>query len=157
MAEAAALPGPPSPGPRNDAIGRMLASPRVVAGGGVLVLFVLAAVFAPLLAPHDPVEQDLMLQYVLPVWDERAEPGYLFGTDNLGRDILSRLLHGARVALFVAVTAAAVEPMSGPALHGPHRADETLYDALTRCSSRRSARFAACPRPSLVVRRRMEE
>ena len=52
----------------------------------------------------------------------------------------------------------AVEPMSGPALHGPHPAvDETLYDALTRCSSRRSARFAACPRPSLVVRHRMEE
>ena len=116
MAEAAALPGPPSPGPRNDAIARMLASPRVVLGGGVLVLFVLAAVFAPLLAPHDPVEQDLMLQYAPPVWDERAEPGYLFGTDNLGRDILSRLLHGARVALFVAVTAAAAAGLLGTAL-----------------------------------------
>ena len=116
MAEAATLPGTPSPGPRNDAIARMLASPRVVLGGGVLVLFVLAAVFAPLLAPHDPVEQDLMLQYVPPVWDERAEPGYLFGTDNLGRDILSRLLHGARVALFVAVTAAAAAGLLGTAL-----------------------------------------
>ena len=116
MAEAAALPGAPSPGPRNDAIARMLASPRVVLGGGVLVLFVLAAIFAPLLAPHDPVEQDLMLQYVPPVWDERAEPGYLFGTDNLGRDILSRLLHGARVALFVAVTAAAAAGLLGTVL-----------------------------------------
>ena len=116
MAEAAALPGAPSPGPRDDAIARMLASPRVVLGGGVLVLFVLAAVFAPLLAPHDPVEQDLMLQYVPPVWDERAEPGYLFGTDNLGRDILSRLLHGARVALFVAVTAAAAAGLLGTVL-----------------------------------------
>ena len=116
MAEAAALPGPPSPGPRNDAIARMLASPRVVLGGAVLVLFVLAAVFAPLLAPHDPVEQDLMLQYVPPVWDERAEPGYLFGADNLGRDILSRLLHGARVALFVAVTAAAAAGLLGTVL-----------------------------------------
>ena len=116
MAEAAALPGPPSPGPRNDAIGRMLASPRIVLGSGVLLLFALAAVFAPLLAPHDPVEQDLMLQYVPPVWDERAEPGYLFGTDNLGRDILSRLLHGARVALFVAVTAAAAAGLLGTVL-----------------------------------------
>ncbi|MYF86576.1 MAG: ABC transporter permease [Rhodospirillaceae bacterium] len=115
MAEAA-VPGTPSPGPRDDAIGRMLASRRVVLGGGVLALFVLAAVFAPLLAPHDPVEQDLMLQYLPPVWDERAEPGYLFGTDNLGRDILSRLLHGARVALFVAVTAAAAAGLLGTAL-----------------------------------------
>ena len=116
MAEAAAVPGTPSPGPGNDAIARMLASPRVVLGGGVLALFVLAAIFVPLLAPHDPVEQDLMLQYVPPVWDERAEPGYLFGTDNLGRDNLSRLLHGARVALFVAVTAAAAAGLLGTVL-----------------------------------------
>ena len=116
MAEAAAIPGTPSPGPRNDAIGRMLVNRRVVLGGGVLLLFALAAVFAPLFAPHDPVEQDLMLQYVPPFWDEKAEPGYLFGTDNLGRDILSRLLYGAQVALFVAVTAAAAAGLLGTVL-----------------------------------------
>ena len=116
MAEATALPGTPSPDPRSHAIGRLLASRRVVVGGGVLALFALAAVFAPLFAPHDPVEQDLMLQYVPPFWDERAEPGYLFGTDNLGRDILSRLIHGARIALFVAVTAAAAAGLLGTVL-----------------------------------------
>ena len=116
MAEAAAIPGTPSPGPRNDAIGRMLVNRRVVLGGAVLLLFALAAVFAPLFAPHDPVEQDLMLQYVPPFWDEKAEPGYLFGTDNLGRDILSRLLYGAQVALFVAVTAAAAAGLLGTVL-----------------------------------------
>ena len=116
MAEATALPGTPSPGPRSNAIGRLLASRRVVLGGSVLALFVLAAVFAPLFAPHDPVEQDLMLQYVPPFWDERAEPGYPLGTDNLGRDILSRLLHGARIALFVAVAAAAAAGLLGTVL-----------------------------------------
>ena len=116
MAEATALPGTPSPGPRSDLIGRLLASRRVVLGSGVLALFVLAAVFAPLFAPHDPVEQDLMLQYVPPFWDEKAEPGYPLGTDNLGRDILSRLIHGARVALFVAVTAAAAAGLLGTVL-----------------------------------------
>ena len=116
MAEATALPGTPSPGPRSDLIGLLLASRRVVLGSGVLALFVLAAVFAPLFAPHDPVEQDLMLQYVPPFWDERAEPGYPLGTDNLGRDILSRLIHGARVALFVAVTAAAAAGLLGTVL-----------------------------------------
>ena len=116
MAEATALPGTPSPGPRSHAIGLLLASRRVVLGSGVLALFVLAAVFAPLFAPHDPVEQDLMLQYVPPFWDERAEPGYPLGTDNLGRDILSRLIYGARVALFVAVTAAAAAGLLGTVL-----------------------------------------
>ena len=116
MAEATALPGTPSPGPRGSAIGLLLANRRVVLGSGVLALFVLAAVFAPLFAPHDPVEQDLMLQYVPPFWDEKAEPGYPLGTDNLGRDILSRLIHGARVALFVAVTAAAAAGLLGTVL-----------------------------------------
>ena len=116
MAEAVAILGTPSPGPRNDAIGRMLVNRRVVLGGGVLLLFALAAVFAPLFAPHDPLEQDLMLQYIPPFWDEKAEPGNLFGTDNLGRDILSRLIYGARIALFVAVTAAAAAGLLGTVL-----------------------------------------
>ena len=116
MAEAVAILGAPSPGPRTNAIGRMLVNRRVVLGGGVLLLFALAAVFAPLFAPHDPLEQDLMLQYIPPFWDEMAEPGYLFGTDNLGRDILSRLIYGARIALFVAVTAAAAAGLLGTVL-----------------------------------------
>ena len=104
MAEATALPGTPPPGPHSSAIGRLLASRRVVLGGGVLVLFALAAVFAPLFAPHDPVEQDLMLQYVPPFWDERAEPGYLFGTDNLGRDIRHEILPNVLPLLVVLFT-----------------------------------------------------
>ena len=108
MAEAASVPG--------AATRRLPVNLRVVLGGAVLAFFALAAVFAPLLAPHDPVEQDLMLQYVPPAWSDKAEPGYLFGTDNLGRDILSRLIHGARVALFVAVAAAAAAGLLGTVL-----------------------------------------
>ena len=108
MVEAASIPG--------AATRRLPVNLRVVLGGAVLAFFALAAVFAPLLAPHDPVEQDLMLQYVPPAWSDKAEPGYLFGTDNLGRDILSRLIHGARVALFVAVAAAAAAGLLGTVL-----------------------------------------
>ena len=108
MAEAAALSG--------GAVRRMLANRRVVLGGAVLLFFAFAAVFAPLLAPRDPVEQDLLLQYIPPFWSDKAEAGYLFGTDNLGRDILSRLIHGARIALFVAVTAAAAAGLLGTVL-----------------------------------------
>ncbi|MDE0335907.1 MAG: ABC transporter permease [Defluviicoccus sp.] len=114
MAEAAAVPGaaPLAAG----AARRMLANPRVALGGAVLVFFALAAIFAPLLAPHDPVEQDLLLQYVPPFWSDKAEAGYPFGTDNLGRDILSRLVYGARIALFVAVAAAAAAGLLGTVL-----------------------------------------
>ena len=113
MAEAAALVRPAGHG---GARHRLLASRRVVLGGAVLLFFALVALFAPVLAPHDPVEQDLMLQYFPPFWDAKAEPGHLFGTDNLGRDILSRLIHGARIALFVAVAAAAAAGLLGTVL-----------------------------------------
>ncbi len=116
MAEAAAVPGGSLPRARDSAVRRMLANRRVVLGGAVLLFFALAAVFAPLIAPHDPVEQDLLLQYAPPFWSDKAEPGYLFGTDNLGRDILSRLIYGAQTALFVAVTAAAAAGLLGTAL-----------------------------------------
>ena len=116
MAEAAAVSGATPAQGRGGAFGRLLANPRVVLGGAVLLFFALAAVLAPLLAPHDPVEQDLLLQYVPPFWSDKAEPGYLFGTDNLGRDILSRLLYGAQIALFVAVAAAAAAGLLGTVL-----------------------------------------
>ena len=116
MAEAAAVPGGQLPHARESAVRRLLGNPRVVLGGAVLLFFALAAVFAPLLAPHDPVEQDLMLQYIPPAWSAEAEPGYLFGTDNLGRDILSRLIYGAQIALFVAVAAAAAAGLLGTVL-----------------------------------------
>ena len=116
MAEAAAYSGAAPAGRRGSAVRRLLANPRVVLGGAVLLFFALAAVFAPLLAPHDPVEQDLMLQYIPPAWSDKAEPGHLFGTDNLGRDILSRLIYGAQIALFVAVAAAAAAGLLGTVL-----------------------------------------
>ena len=116
MAEAAAFSGATPARADSSALRRMLVNRRVVLGGAVLLFFALAAVFAPLLAPHDPVEQDLMLQYIPPVWADRAEPGHLFGTDNLGRDILSRLIYGTQIALFVAVTAAAAAGLLGTVL-----------------------------------------
>ncbi|WP_417271094.1 ABC transporter permease [Celeribacter sp.] len=71
----------------------------------IAVVFV-AALFAPLLAPHDPLAQDLMLERLPPFFMSGSEPGYLLGTDSLGRDVLSRMIYGARIALFVGVVAA---------------------------------------------------
>lgn len=80
----------------------MRQQPLAAAGLLLLTLFTLAAVFAPQLAPHDPAQLDLSGRMLAPGW------GHLFGTDELGRDILSRILFGARISLTVAVSVVAL-------------------------------------------------
>lgn len=69
----------------------------------IVAALVLCAAFAPLLAPHSPVEGTLGERLIPPVGMEGAKPGHLLGTDRLGRDTLSRLLYGARISLSVSV------------------------------------------------------
>jgi peptide/nickel transport system permease protein len=71
----------------------------------IIVTLVMAAVGAPLLAPHSPTEQSLPDKLRPPAWQESGDTKYLLGTDVLGRDVLSRLLYGARVSLIVAAAA----------------------------------------------------
>lgn len=80
-------------------------SPRVIIGFTIVVLIGLCAVFAPLLAPHDPNEQNLISTLLPPAWALGGDPAFPLGTDSLGRCVLSRLLYGARVAMAVAVLA----------------------------------------------------
>jgi peptide/nickel transport system permease protein len=81
--------------------------------GGAIALGVLAlALFGPALAPHDPNRQDLVSVRQPPVWAGGAWSRPL-GTDSLGRDLLSRLLWGARVALVVAVASAVISALVG--------------------------------------------
>lgn len=89
---------------------------RLWLSGGWLTLLVIGAVCAPLLAPHDPLAQDLFLGRMSPFWLDGAEPGYPLGTDSLGRDVLSRLLYGARIALLVAVVAGILTCLLGTTL-----------------------------------------
>ncbi len=70
---------------------------------GVLVLFALAALFAPWLAPHDPLEQFRQHMLTPPLWSASGMATYPLGTDELGRCILSRLMHGARISLTIGV------------------------------------------------------
>ena len=74
----------------------------------VLASLVVVAVFAPLLAPHSPTTPDLSLRYQPPFWEAEGSMSYPLGTDELGRDILSRLIHGARASLTFAVLAVAL-------------------------------------------------
>src|SRR6185295_1636684 len=89
---------------------------RLWLAGGWLLLALLLAVFAPLVAPQDPLAQDLMLERLPPFWQERAEPGYWLGTDSLGRDLLSRLIYGGRIAFIVAFAAAIATCLVGSTL-----------------------------------------
>jgi peptide/nickel transport system permease protein len=83
-----------------------LRSGRVLVGGGIVLVIALCALFAPLLAPHDPGDQDLLANLLPPAFIDGGNADHLLGTDSLGRDILSRLIYGSRVAMFVAVFAA---------------------------------------------------
>lgn len=89
---------------------------RLWLSGGWLALLVLAALGAPWLAPHNPLEQDLFTSRLPPFWMAGAEPGYWLGTDSLGRDVLSRIMHGARVALIVALVAGTATALLGATL-----------------------------------------
>ncbi|PZX17144.1 peptide/nickel transport system permease protein [Palleronia aestuarii] len=69
----------------------------------VLVGIVAMAIFAPLLAPHDPAAQSVLARLAPPAWLPRGNPAHLLGTDALGRDVLSRIIWGARATLLVGV------------------------------------------------------
>ena len=84
---------------------RPLRSARVIAGLLLAIAILFCALAAPWLAPHDPDEQDLIAMLLPAVWQQGGNAAHLLGTDGLGRDVLSRLLHGARIAMTVAVTA----------------------------------------------------
>ena len=97
-------------------IARRGLSPRLWLAGGWLLLALLAAIFASLVAPQDPLAQDLMLERLPPFWLSGAEPGYWLGTDSLGRDLLSRLIFGGRIAFIVAFAAAIAACLVGSTL-----------------------------------------
>lgn len=82
-------------------------------GAGILVTMVIFAVFAPWLAPHDPFALDLLARLKPPFWSEGGSLTYPLGTDNVGRDILSRVIYGARVSLSVGFAAVLVGAIIG--------------------------------------------
>jgi peptide/nickel transport system permease protein len=82
-----------------------LRSGRVLIGLTIVAALAICALLAPQIAPHDPNEQNLLTTFLPPVWMQDGDRAYLLGTDSLGRDILSRLIYGARVAMMVAVFA----------------------------------------------------
>jgi dipeptide transport system permease protein len=79
----------------------------------VFTMIAVAALLAPLLAPYDPIEQYRDFMLTPPVWAEGGSARFLLGTDELGRDILSRLLHGGRVSLGIGLAAVLMSLIPG--------------------------------------------
>ena len=83
-------------------------NPMTMLGFGILLFLVFVAVLAPWLAPHDPFEQDLAAR-LQPLGSEK----YILGSDGLGRDILSRLIYGSRITLYIVTLVAIIAPVAG--------------------------------------------
>lgn len=79
-----------------------------MAGLIIVAILLLVAAFAPLIAPHDPLTQDLTRRLLPP-----GTPGNLLGTDDFGRDILSRIIYGARITLYIIALVAVTAPVLG--------------------------------------------
>jgi len=82
---------------------RLLRNSGLVLGGIIVGFTLLVAVVGPLIAPHDPFAQDLTRRLVPPSWMEGGSPQNLLGTDQLGRDYLSRLIYGARISMLIGI------------------------------------------------------
>ncbi len=89
---------------------------KIVLGAIVVAIFVLVAIFAPALAPYDPLKQDLFSRLVPPVWDARGSVSHILGTDGYGRDVFSRLIYGSRVSILVGVSSMLLSCLIGTLL-----------------------------------------
>ncbi|RJQ57521.1 MAG: ABC transporter permease [Desulfobacteraceae bacterium] len=104
-------------GPRLRFMGETLREvarrPSALVGGILLALVLLVSIAFPLVYPVDPLEQELLARFTPPVWQSGGSWKYPLGTDNLGRDVLARLLYGSRVSLTVGFSAVFVAELAG--------------------------------------------
>ena len=88
------------------AIGQaMLSNKGATVSGAVMAILIICALFAPVLAPHDPLEQDPKIRLTPPVWMDGGTWDHILGTDGNGRDLLSRILYGLRISLALSTVA----------------------------------------------------
>lgn len=95
---------------------RLLRSKTGMIGLVIVAVVVLMAIFAPLLAQHDPAKTDVINRLLPPFWMEGGNMDFLLGTDNLGRDILSRIIFGSRISLLIGISAVLLAGAIGMAL-----------------------------------------
>lgn len=97
-------------------LGELARHPVALAGGIIVLLFILAAIFAPYLTPHSPELGNLRQRLAPPVWVEGGQADFPLGTDMQGRDLLTRIIHGARISLLVGILTVAISVAIGSTL-----------------------------------------
>jgi len=105
--------GRAEPTARRAALRRLLRLRWGLAAAVVLLLIVASAVFAPWLVPHDPLDVNIRHRLAPPAWMEGGTSRHLLGTDQVGRDLLSRMIFGGRVSLVVGATAVLISASIG--------------------------------------------
>ncbi|HEY2991947.1 MAG TPA: ABC transporter permease [Methylomirabilota bacterium] len=95
---------------------KLARNPAAILGVLILIVVVGTALAAPWIAPHDPATQSLLRRFTPPVWTAGGNAAYPLGTDQVGRDVLSRMIHGARISLLVGVLAVVVSVLIGVTL-----------------------------------------
>lgn len=117
MADAATTSNMPQPPSQLAQLWSSFAENKGAVGGMVVLVFVaLCAIFADVISPHSPFAQFREAVRVPPVWVEGGSWKFILGTDGLGRDTLSRLIHGARISLFIGLTVMCVSFVLGSIL-----------------------------------------
>lgn len=104
------------PSPRQIMQRAMLRHKGFLIGLAVIAVVSLLTILAPVLAPHDPYAQDLGRRLIPPVWQEKGTWDHPLGTDNLGRDYLSRLIYGSRVSLLIGISVMLIAGLIGTTL-----------------------------------------
>ena len=102
-----------APSPRELMKRRARRHVGLIIGLSVIAIFAIAGLLAPWIAPHDPYDQNLTGRLMDPVWGAKGSWDHILGTDHLGRDVLSRLMYGARLSLLISFTAAAIACVIG--------------------------------------------
>ncbi len=105
-----------APSPRELMRRRARSHAGLIIGMTIIALFLIVAIFAGVLAPHDPYAQTLSNRLADPIWGPKGNWQHILGTDALGRDVLSRLMYGARLSLYISFTAAVIAAVIGVTL-----------------------------------------
>jgi ABC-type dipeptide/oligopeptide/nickel transport system permease subunit len=96
-----------------EALLRLRKNKIAMAGLVIISLFLIMALFSPWIAPHDPLEQSLYDKLQPPVWEEKGTWTYPLGTDDFGRDLLSRIIYGSRISMLVGGVAVTISLFFG--------------------------------------------
>ncbi len=107
------FPAPALPSALRRSLGKMWQLRLGVIGAVLIAAFLFTALFVPWLAPHDPYEQNITQRLLPPAWMDGGKPEHILGTDNVGRDLFSRILYGTRISLVVGLSAVVLQVLIG--------------------------------------------